>query len=218
MWPCKRAPKSNDCLFPANFFCHLLKPFLNSTLISSCQQKMISLSLCIFTYKMMPLDYNVQFVRSLLHRCCTYTLTDKYLTPYHMMNVYRWLLKCLTAHTRPTRVCMAPSLSPASVAFSVKKKYTLSSSLSSLSGMRWAAMNLGSVEEGVGVLTYYSSVLNVQEQVDKKRNVTVQQFLVSLCPHHGATPHAPEDHRVSTQEICCQSCVQLPTYREEKCI
>lgn len=83
-------------------------------------------------------------------------------------------------------------------------------------------MNLGSVEEGVGVLTYltthYSSVLNVQEQVDKKQNVTMQQFLVSLCPHHGATPHAPEDHRVSTQEICCQSCVQLPTYREEKCI
>lgn len=30
--------------------------------------------------------------------------------------------KALTAHTRPTRVCMAPSLSPSSVAFSVKKK------------------------------------------------------------------------------------------------
>lgn len=44
---------------------------------------------------------------------------------------------------------MAPSLSPASVAFSVKKKYTLSLSLSSLSGMRWAAMNFGSAEGDV---------------------------------------------------------------------
>lgn len=67
-------------------------------------------------------------------------------------NAYTWRVKevaILTAHTRPTRVCMAPSLSPASVAFSVKKKYTLSLSLSSLSGMRWAAMNLGSAEEEV---------------------------------------------------------------------
>lgn len=72
--------------------------------------------------------------------------------PLKKCNVYTRRVKevaILTAHTRPMRVCMAPSLSPASVAFSVKKKYTLSLSLSSLSGMRWAAMNLGSAEEEV---------------------------------------------------------------------
>ncbi len=54
---------------------------------------------------------------------------------------------CLTAHNRPICVCMAPSSSRSalSVALSVKKKYILSSSLSALSGMRWAAINLGSV-------------------------------------------------------------------------
>lgn len=56
-------------------------------------------------------------------------------------------LRNLTAQTLPTRVWMAPSLSPASTAFSVKKKYTLSLSLSALSGMRWAATNFGSGRE-----------------------------------------------------------------------
>lgn len=43
----------------------------------------------------------------------------------------------------------------------------------------------------------------------------MEKFLVSLCPHGGAASHTPEDHRVSTQEICLQSCIQLPTYREQ---
>lgn len=42
----------------------------------------------------------------------------------------------------------------------------------------------------------------------------MKEFLVSLCPHCGATTHTSEYHRVSSQEICCQSCIQLPTYRE----
>lgn len=40
--------------------------------------------------------------------------------------------------------------------------------------------------------------------------VTVQQFLVGLCPHGGATAHAPEDDGVAAQEVCRQSCVQFP--------
>lgn len=46
-------------------------------------------------------------------------------------------------------------------------------------------------------------------------NITVKEFLVSLCPHDGAMSHAPEDHRISSKEICRQSGVQLPTYRRE---
>lgn len=42
----------------------------------------------------------------------------------------------------------------------------------------------------------------------------MKKFLVSLCPHGGASSHTPQDHRVSTQEICRQSCIQLITYRE----
>lgn len=41
--------------------------------------------------------------------------------------------------------------------------------------------------------------------------VTVQQFLVGLRPHGGATAHAPEDHRVAAEEVRRQSSVQLPT-------
>lgn len=41
--------------------------------------------------------------------------------------------------------------------------------------------------------------------------VTVQQFLVGLRPHGGATAHAPEDDRVAAQEVRRQSSVQLPT-------
>ena len=43
------------------------------------------------------------------------------------------------------------------------------------------------------------------------QNITMEQFLVSLSPHCRAPPHAPEDHRVSTQEVRRQPCVQLST-------
>ncbi len=93
----------------------------------------------------------------------------------HPAAVYMWLKKgrsnpvcCLlvpecmyvvylTAHNRPICVCMAPSSSRSalSVALSVKKKYILSSSLSALSGMRWAAINLGSAHAQTHTLTHY---------------------------------------------------------------
>lgn len=41
--------------------------------------------------------------------------------------------------------------------------------------------------------------------------VTLEQLLVRFRPHRGAAPHAPENHRVSAQEVCRQSGVQLPT-------
>ena len=42
----------------------------------------------------------------------------------------------------------------------------------------------------------------------------MEQFLIILGPHGGATSHTPEDHWVSTQEICRQPCVQLATCRD----
>ncbi len=62
------------------------------------------------------------------------------------------------------------------------------------------------------ILSYISIECN---KLIKQWTVTMEKFLVSLCPHDGAASHTPEDHRVSTQEICRQSCIQLPTYREQ---
>lgn len=103
-------------------------------------------------WKLFPLHWNgaQHKTHPVTQICCTYALIEKSSCTASQNECLYKQLKYLTAHTRPTRVCMAPSLSPVSVAFSVKKKYTLSLSLSSLSGMRWAAMNLGSVEEDVG--------------------------------------------------------------------
>lgn len=43
----------------------------------------------------------------------------------------------------------------------------------------------------------------------------MKKFMVGLCPHGGAISHTPEDHWVSPQEICRQSCVQLATLIKE---
>lgn len=47
-----------------------------------------------------------------------------------------------------------------------------------------------------------------------KTQFTVEEFLIGLCPHGGTASHAPEDHRIPSEEICRQSRIQLPTWRD----